>query len=157
VHLRRAEMADAPAIMKVINAAFKKAESFFVDRDRVDEQAVRSFMQKGEFLLSEDGATVTGCVYVERRGDRGYIGLLSVDPPRQHDGLGSQLMVAAEERCRGWGCRVADLQVVSLRRELPDFYRRRGYTATGTAPFPLEVATKIPCHFIEMSKPLTSA
>jgi len=83
--------------------------------------------------------------------------LLSVDPSRQRSGLGSRLMAAAEERCRELGCHSADLQIVNLRQELPDFYRRRGYLPTGTAPFRPDLVTKMPCHFIKMSKPLTGS
>jgi hypothetical protein len=48
-----------------------------------------------------------------------------------------------------------DLQIVSVREELPRFYRRRGYIETGTAPFPADLTPKLPCHFVKMSKPLT--
>ena len=154
MRFRVADIADTAAITKVINAAFKQAESFFIERDRIDEESVRNFLKTGEFLVAEDGETLTGCVYLEPRGERGYIGLLSVDPSRQRSGLGSQLMAAAEDRCRELGCRTADLQIVNLRQELPEFYRRRGYSPTGTAPFRPDLVTKIPCHFIKMSKAL---
>jgi hypothetical protein len=47
-----------------------------------------------------------------------------------------------------------DLRIVNLREELPPFYRRLGYVETGTAPFPEEIKSKLPCHFVLMSKPL---
>jgi len=152
VHL--AQISDAEAIMNVINVAFKHAESFFIERDRLGLDDVRGFLEKGEFLIAEDAATIIGCVYVEERGDRAYVGLLSVDPTRQGSGLGSGLMTAAEDHCREKGCHFVDLQIVNLRQELPAFYRRRGYVETGTAPFRPDLVTKIPCHFIKMSKPL---
>jgi hypothetical protein len=65
-------------------------------------------------------------------------------------------MDAAEEYCRGLDCRFMDMNVVNLREDLFGFYRRRGYLETGTSPFPAEVKTKLPCHFIEMTKPLTA-
>jgi len=154
MRLRPAEVSDTEAITTVINTAFKRAESFFIDRERIDAATVREFMHTGEFLLAEDGTTVAGCVYLEQRADRGYIGLLSVDPARQGAGLGSQLMVAAEDRCRQLGCHAVDLQIVNLRQELPEFYRHRGYAPTGTAPFRPDLITKMPCYFIKMSKPL---
>jgi hypothetical protein len=40
-------------------------------------------MRTGTFLLLEDGPATLGCVYVEKRGDRGYLGLLSIDPELQ--------------------------------------------------------------------------
>jgi len=155
VQEREAEIDDAPAIMAVINAAFRRAESFLIDRDRVDLEMVRSLLEKGKFLVAEDGGVLAGCVYIELRGDRAYLGLLSVDPDRQKAGLGSQLMNAAENYCARAGCRFMDLRIVNVRRELPAFYRHRGYVETGTAPFTPGLNPKVPCHFVEMSKPLS--
>jgi hypothetical protein len=64
------------------------------------------------------------------------------------------LVAAGEERCRELGCRMMDLLIVNVREELPAFYRRLGYDETGTEPFPADVPTRLPCHFIKMSKPL---
>lgn len=47
-----------------------------------------------------------------------------------------------------------DLQIVNVRQELPAFYVRLGYVADGTNPFPADVPTKIPCHFVKMWKAL---
>jgi hypothetical protein len=47
-----------------------------------------------------------------------------------------------------------DINVVNLRLDLAGFYQKRSYVETGTSPFPADVETKLPCHFIEMSKPL---
>lgn len=152
--IRIAEQADAESIVRVINAAFRRAESFFVDRDRIDLAKVAEMLATGQFLVAEEAGALHGCVYVEKRGDHGYIGLLSVDPSQQKAGLGSKLMTAAEEHCGKQGCGFADLQIVNLRKELPEFYHRRGYVEIGTAPFIAGIVTKIPCHFIKMSKPL---
>jgi N-acetylglutamate synthase-like GNAT family acetyltransferase len=155
LQIRLAEIADIEAVTAVINTAFRKAESFLVERDRVDRDAVRAFMEKGKFLVAEEGCAVAGCVYVELRGERAYLGLLSVDPECQKSGLGSILMNEPENFCAQAGCKFMDLRLVNVRSELPSFYEHRGYIATGTAPFPAEVVTKIPCHFVNMSKPLT--
>lgn len=85
---------------------------------------------------------------------RAYLGLLAVDPAHQQYGIGSALMDAAEDYCRVQGATFMDIKVVSLREGLFGFYRKRGYVETGTSPFPAEVETKVPCHFIDMSKPL---
>ncbi len=156
LHIRVAQMPDAEAITAVINAAFRLAESFLIDRDRIDLETVLGLLQKGKFLIAEDASGIlSGCVYVEVRDDRSYLGLLSVDPQRQRSGLGSQLMTAAEDHCAKAGSRFMDLQIVNVRKELPAFYRRRGYLETGTAPFTPGLNPKVPCHFVKMSKPLT--
>jgi N-acetylglutamate synthase-like GNAT family acetyltransferase len=154
VRVRVAEADDGNDIIAVINAAFRKAESFFVERDRVNLEYMQPLLQKGKFLVAEDEGKIAGCVYVELRSVRAYLGLLSVDPQRQGAGLGSTLMNAAEDFCRNSGCRFMDLRIVNLRTENEAFYKRRGYVETGTEPFPSEVTTKLPCHFVNMSKPL---
>ena len=154
MEVRVATVEDAEAITAVINAAFRKAESFFIERDRIDVESVRELMAKGQFLLAEDKGTFAGCVYLERRGERTYLGLLSVDPERQGGGIGSRLMNVAEERCARAGCRFMDLRIVNLRTENHALYLRRGYAETGTEPFPAELETKLPCHFVNMSKRL---
>jgi N-acetylglutamate synthase-like GNAT family acetyltransferase len=156
VQVRLAESQEAEAIVAVINAAFRHAEAFLIDRDRIDLETVRSLLQKGKFLVadSEDRGILAGCVYVELKDDRAYLGLLTVDPQRQKAGLGSQLMTAAENYCVRSGCRFMDLRIVNVRQELPSYYRKRGYVQIGTTPFPPELNPKVPCHFVEMSKPL---
>ena len=153
--IRTAQAADVAAIVWVINGAFKNAESFFIERDRIDAATVGKLMESGEFLVFEDEVGVAGCIYAEKRGERSYAGLLAVEPSRQQSGLGRRLMTAAKDRGRELGCRSMDLRIVNLRKELPEFYHRLGYVETGTEPFTAGVTTKIPCHFINMSKPLT--
>ena len=151
--LRTAGPADAGAITTVINAAYQ-VERFFIDGDRTSEDEVRRYMAKGAFLVAEEDGRPAGCVYIEQRGDRGYFGLLAVDPAQHGKGLGRTLVEAAEERLRRAGCIAMDISVVDLRTELPPFYRRLGYVETGTAPFPDPEKATRPCHFILMSKPL---
>jgi N-acetylglutamate synthase-like GNAT family acetyltransferase len=155
VHTRIAETSDARQIMAVINSAFKVAEEFFCFEDRITLEEVERLFTTGTFLVAESDRVLVGCVYVELKdGDRSYLGLLSVDPSQQQGGLGSLLMTAAENHCREIGCRVMDIWIVNLRTELTPFYQRRGYMETGTLPFPPDVQTKLPCHFITMAKPL---
>jgi len=155
VHIRIAEASDARQIMAVINAAFKIAEEFFCFEDRITLEEVERLLTTGTFLLAESDRVLVGCVYVELKDrDRSYLGLLSVDPSQQQNGLGSLLMEAGEKHCRRLGCRFMEIHIVNLRTELQPFYKRRGYTETGTLPFPPEIQTKQPCHFITMVKPL---
>jgi predicted N-acetyltransferase YhbS len=161
VRVRLAELDEAEKITNIINSAFRRAEEFFIDEDRIDVASVLSLLNTGKFLLAESDCLVLGCVYVEprpvddaRQRDHAYLGLLAVDPERQQSGLGSLLMDAAEEYCRGLSCRCIDIKVVNLREQLSGFYHRRGYVESGTSPFPTDAKTKLPCHFIDMSKPL---
>ena len=136
-----------------MNAAFK-VERFFVDGDRTDLSEISSMLRKGRFLLAEEDGRLLGSVYVEIRGERGYFGLLAIDPARQRAGLGRRLVAEAEAEALATGCRAMDIQVVNLRLELPPFYRRLGYVEIGTAPFPEHAPATQPCHFIRMAKGL---
>jgi N-acetylglutamate synthase-like GNAT family acetyltransferase len=152
--IRVADPEDAQAISGVINAAFRKAESFLIDRDRIDLPTVQELLRTGAFLVAEEKKVVVGCVHVEMRGDRSYLGLLSVNPDGQNAGVGTKLMTAAEDYCAKAGSHFMDLRIVNVRQELPKFYHRRGYVETGTAPFTPGLEPKVPCHFVNMSKPL---
>jgi GNAT superfamily N-acetyltransferase len=83
--------------------------------------------------------------------------MLSVDPARQGQGLGARLIEAVEQFCRDAGCRTMEIEVVNLRTELPAFYRRHGYVEAGTRPFPLNERTRVPCHYILMTKAIADA
>jgi N-acetylglutamate synthase-like GNAT family acetyltransferase len=152
--VRQASLTDAEQITALINRAFRLAEGFFIETGRINLEGVEDLFKTGQFFLAESEGLVAACVYVEPRGERAYLGLLAVDPTRQNSGLGSLLMNAAEGHCWGRACRFMDIQVVNLREDLFGFYRRRGYVEAGTRPFPASIETKLPVHFIEMSKPL---
>ena len=154
MNIRSGIPSDARAVASLISLAYR-VEDFFKTGDRTDEADVRARMAKGAFLLLEDDAgALAGCVYVDVRGQTGYFGMLSVDPSRQGQGLGGRLIAAAEDYCRKAGCREMELEVVHLRAELPPFYRRFGYTETGTRPFFDQEHARLPCHLLVMTKPL---
>lgn len=151
---RRAGDEDVPALSRLINAAFVVEQTVF-GGDRVDDLGIRAYMGSGKFLLAEDSGGLVGCVYIEIREDRAYLGLLSVQPARQGAGLGTQLVAAAEKFAQGSGAAVMDLRVISARAaQLLPFYQRLGYQVIRTEPFPSSLVTKLPSHYILMSKPL---
>jgi GNAT superfamily N-acetyltransferase len=154
VAIRAAASGDIPALVRLINAAFI-VEQFVFDGDRINAEETKAFMENGKFMLAEDAAGFAGCVYLEIRQDHGYLGLLAVEPARQGIGLGRKLVAAAEDYFRAAGCSAVDLRVISQRTPLPPFYRRLGYAETGTAPFSPSLQTKVPGHYVIMSKSLT--
>ena len=153
VSFRTATEKDAGAIARVVNTAFL-VEQFFIERDRTNPATVGSLMEKGKFLLAEDGPNLVGCIYMELRGERGYFGMLSIDPSRQGMGVGHHLVNTVEKSFRDAGCKFSDLKIVDVRTDLHTLYRRWGYADIGTAIYDDPTPTKIPVHFIEMSKPL---
>jgi GNAT superfamily N-acetyltransferase len=153
ISIRTAVQGDAEAVALLVNTAFL-VEQFFIDRDRTNPTTVRGLMEKGNFLLAEEGPNLVGCVYFEVRGERGYFGMLSVDPSCQKNGVGHKLVDEVELYFRDEGCKFSDLKIVNVRTELHTLYRRWGYVDTGTGIYDDPTPTKIPVHFITMSKPL---
>jgi GNAT superfamily N-acetyltransferase len=154
---RVATEADVAELVRVINLAYR-VEDFFIDGDRTDAAGVLERMRRpaAEFLVVDAGepGRLAAVVYLEQRGERGYFGMLSVDPTVQRRGLGRRLVAAAEARCRERGCVALDLDVVDLRLELPAYYAALGFQPAGTAPFKDVHKLKRPAVMLLMSKPL---
>ena len=154
MEIRLATEGDLDAMLRLTNRAFE-VERFFKAEDRLNAPILRDYFERGVFLLSEEEGQLTGSVFVELKGSRAYLGLLSVDPSRQKSGIGRRLTAAAEEFARESGAHFMDITVVNLRTELPPIYEKLGYKVTGTAPFPAtQMPITQPCHFICMSKEL---
>lgn len=166
--VRRATVADAPALAALVNRCYA-VESFFVDGDRTNAAEVARMIERETFLVLEYSGTaedtehtagparaveyaggLAGAVYVERRG---YFGMLSVAPELRHFGLGKRLVRIAEAYCEAIGCKTMDLKIVNVREELGRWYRSLGYHEVGTAPY-THRPVKVPCHFVEMRKVL---
>ncbi len=153
IHVRVAGMDDRTAMMPTINQAF--AIEKFLEGTRTDLNRLAEMMENGEFLIAQNGSgKIVASVYVEIKGERGYLGMLAVDPAEQGQGLGRVMVDAVEEYCRKRGCFGVNLVVISLRSDLPPFYRRLGYVETGTEEFhpSRKLKAGIECHCIVMSK-----
>jgi hypothetical protein len=78
IQTRLANSGDAEKITALINVAFKGAENFFVEGDRIDLKGVLELLKKGEFVIAESLDVMAGCVYIEPRDDRTYSACSSV-------------------------------------------------------------------------------
>ena len=79
-------------------------------------------------LVGEQDGLVVGSVMAGYDGHRGWINYLAVHPSRQGQGLGRELMDAAEERLAALGCAKINLQVREGNEAARDFYEAVGYT-----------------------------
>lgn len=156
LQIRPAKPSDCDRLIPLVNAAFQIAEPFMTG-PRTDPERLAEVMVKGEILLAEDNAAqLAASVYTEVRSERGYIGMLAVHPARQGTRLGRFMMETAEQHLRNKRCTAVDITVLSLRPELPPFYRKLGYTETGTEEFhyPHAIKDGLECHCVVMSKAL---
>ena len=160
---------DAPTLVKLINSAYRGDQSkkgWTTEADiiggeyRILLPDLEALIQKQGvvFLLSVNEEQQTeGSVFLEKRGDQLYLGMLSVHPDLQTRGTGKQLMLAAEDQARQMGCQSIIMRVIHLRKELIDWYLRRGYYDTGKTEAyipPSYESVSIPFHFVILQKDL---
>src|SRR5262245_8251333 len=145
---RIATAADAPALVALVNSAYRGDSSKAgwtteadllggqrTDVDRIVETIARS---DNVILVCEEDRALVACVQLERTGHDCYLGMLTVLPTKQSAGLGRQLLEAAERwAVAHWSPRAMHMTVIAQRTELIAWYERRGYRRTGEQkPFP---------------------
>ncbi len=168
-----ATAADVPALNQLVNSAYRgdssrrgwTTEADLLDGIRTDEAALHQMLQTPAVTLLKYKTAdeqLIGCVYLEKKGDALYLGMLTVSPDAQTKGLGKQLMAAAEALALAQQCHRITMTVLPMRHELIAFYERRGYHKTGqTEPFPHDNPRfglpKQPLEFMVMEKELVIA
>lgn len=154
ISVRRATPADAVSLAELVNEAYA-VEQAFVDGARTTPEEIAAMTRSGLFLVLEQAGGLAAAIYLERRGNAAYFGMLSVRPELQGMGLGKRLVRIAEAMGEAMGSSEITLRIVNLREELGRWYRSLGYREVGTAPFD-HASKKQPCHFVEMQKSLAT-
>ena len=160
---------DIPELIQLINSAYRgeasrkgwTTEADLLEGDlRIDDGSLSQLMNKpGAVILKfVSDNNITGCVYLEKQGKDLYLGMLSVSPAVQAQGIGKKLLNAAEEYGKQQECRAIVMNVISLRKELINWYERHGYIRNSeTKPFPYNdkfgIATQ-PLKFVVLEKKL---
>lgn len=166
----KAGMADIPRLLEIINGCYRGEESkrgWTTEADLIAGE-IRTDAADLTGIIAKENATILKCthstagilgsVYLEKKGDRLYLGMLSVDTAWQAGGIGKRMLKAAEEYALSLGCRAIVMQVVSARTSLMEWYERHGYQATGERkPFdgdPRFGVPMIPLEFVIFEKKL---
>jgi N-acetylglutamate synthase-like GNAT family acetyltransferase len=138
---------DIAALNILVNSAYRgeaskqgwTTEADFVDGIRTNEELLKEIIDHPDSLIFkyEEDNKITGCVYLKQEDDKMYLGMLTVSPLLQNGGIGKILLSASEDEARKRNCKAVFMGVISLRTELIDWYKRSGYSETGTTrPFP---------------------
>lgn len=156
-HISPAGAGDIPDLLHLINRAYRgeaskkgwTTEANLLEGDlRTDENSLSELMAREHaVILVFRGKTdeITGCVFLEKHDTRLYLGMLSVDPEQQAQGIGKQMLAAAAEHARQNGCHSIYMRVLSQRSELIAWYERHGYCHTGeTQPYAGDAKFGIP-------------
>jgi N-acetylglutamate synthase-like GNAT family acetyltransferase len=146
--ITEASIADVAAICALVNSAYRgdtsrkgwTTEADLLDGIRIDEEMLKQYFEddNSTILTSTDhDGEITGCVYLKKEQDRLYLGMLTVSPDLQAQGIGKLLLKASEEKARQKGCKSIVMTVITRRHELIEWYKRNGYVETGQKqPFP---------------------
>jgi ribosomal protein S18 acetylase RimI-like enzyme len=170
MQVSRAETADIPELVALINSAYRGSNSkkgwtteadLITGEIRTDESDLAEQMnQPGAQIIkcTEENKTISGCVYLKKKDEKLYLGMLTVSPGKQSLGIGKILLGFAENHARQNQCRHIQMYVIDLRTELISWYEKHGYSTTGKSkPFPVEAGfgkpTK-PLVLVELQKKL---
>jgi ribosomal protein S18 acetylase RimI-like enzyme len=137
-----ATSADVPQLVTLINASYRgesskkgwTTEANLIGGQRIDNEGLTEQMSDPNAVIlkhTNNEGEITGCVYLQKRGDKLYLGMLTVSPLLQANGLGRQLLQAAEDYARGIDYHTITMTVITTRTELLEWYQRRGYSKTG--------------------------
>lgn len=168
-NIRTAAPTDIPRIVSLLNQAYRGDASrrgwtteadLIAGEVRSDETQVGEVMARpgSVFLVYEGSEGLLGCVNLQQQGGRLYLGMFAVDPEAQGMGIGKALLAEADAYARSVGCASIYMTVISVRKELIDWYIRHGYTDTGERkPFKEDGLTGKhlqPLEFAVLEKPI---
>jgi ribosomal protein S18 acetylase RimI-like enzyme len=132
---------DVTFITDLVNSAYRgdtsrkgwTTEADLLDGTRTDSAAIEELIRRPQTTILKyvRENTIIGCVELDHRGDKLYLGMLTVQPGLQGTGIGKELLKAAEEEARRQKCDGIFMTVISVRHELIDWYLRHGYVDTG--------------------------
>lgn len=159
--------ADVTDICTLVNSAYRgessrkgwTTEADLLGGIRIDEDTLLHYFDENNSTIlkcTNDDRQITGCVYLKMESEFLYLGMLTVAPALQGNGIGKMLLQASEEKAKQLGCKSIVMTVITKRHELIDWYKRHGYYETGQKqPFPKGEKfgmPKVPLEFLVMEK-----
>ncbi len=144
---RKADIKDSVGISTLVNSAYRgesskqgwTTEADLLGGQRTDPAKIQEMIEDPDshIELAEKDGKLNGCVYLKKEKDVLYFGMLTVNPILQNQGIGKILLNRIEELAQAWTIKTIRMTVISVRKELIDYYERRGYKRTGkTESFP---------------------
>jgi ribosomal protein S18 acetylase RimI-like enzyme len=139
--ISKATATDAPELNRLVNSAYRgdssrqgwTTEADLLDGTRTDAIAIKELIETPgitvlKYVVEDE---IIGCVELKKEDGKLYLGMLTVNPTTQGKGIGKQLLNAAEEEATKQNCSSLFMTVISVRKELIDWYVRHGYQLTG--------------------------
>jgi len=162
MHITKATLTDVSSLNKLVNTAYRgkeaqmgwATEAHLLDGQRIDEETLTGYINDKDTTIlkyTTETGELQACVYLQKQGTKLYLGMLSVLPHLQANGIGRQLLHAAEQLAFEINCHTITMTVITSRTELINWYERRGYSKTGEIlPFHADTKFGIPKAPIEL-------
>lgn len=165
--ISKATSIDSLALDELVNSAYRgntsrqgwTTEADLLDGTRVTPDLMAEILAKPDTTILKyvENNKILACVELRKDSSKLYLGMLTVSPTLQGKGIGKLMLKAAEDEGRRQGCQAIYMTVISVRKELIDWYKRHGYTETGESkPFNMPDTRwgipKQPLEFIVLQK-----
>jgi ribosomal protein S18 acetylase RimI-like enzyme len=162
-----ATLEDVISLEKLINSAYRgetskkgwTTEANLLEGKRITVDELIEIIKNKEntILKYTENNQIIGSVLLVNKGNKLYLGMLTVSPELQNSGIGKKLLHEAEVHALALGLPKIVMTVISIREELIAWYNRHGFEDTGVRePFPLNTTDAIianqPLEFIVMEK-----
>lgn len=158
IRFQTATINESEKLSELVNSAYRgdyskqgwTTEADLLDGQRTDAPSLNALIETplNQFELAFEGKSLKllGSVHlVQELPDTLYFGMLTVEPSLQGQGFGKILLKHAEDVARGYGFKKLRCTVIPTRKELIDFYKRRGFKETGKfEEFPVDEKFGIP-------------
>lgn len=143
INFKTATVDDATSISQLVNSAYRgesskegwTTEADLVGGTRTTPQNIEKLIQSsyGQFEMAYDQShQLIACVYLLRENEMSlYFGMLTTLPALQGKGLGKKMIKHIEDLASSEKRTVLRMTVLNVRKELIDFYERRGFKPTG--------------------------
>lgn len=129
---------DWPAVLQLIQTAFAGMEGRIdppSSMHRLTADSIAAQAKNGEVLVIEDPHPVA-CVFLTPKPDHLYLGKLSTAASHRGQGLGAQLIAAAEHRARALNLPALQLETRIELTENHAYFARHGFKETARTAHP---------------------
>lgn len=105
-------------------------------KDRVNYAQVEELVRNKVLLCAfDENQVVVGAAEIQHiNSEEAEIGLVSVDPARQSQGIGKLLLLQTIDKMKSMGYKVATMSILGERPELLAWYSKLGFQDTGERP-----------------------
>lgn len=148
---------DAKEIADLVNMAYRgepaklgwTTEADILDGQRTDRNEIQEKIKSSNayILMAKENNSLVGCceILVDSLSRELYFGLFTIRPDKQNKGYGKAFLNFVEKLASEWNLKHITMTVITLRTELIEYYKRRGYQLTNRfIPFPAEERFGIP-------------